>query len=101
MPIYEYECQNCHHVTETIQKFSDPPLTVCPECGGPISKLMSMNSFVLKGGGWYATDYAKSLPAAPDAKKPAEGAGSKGPAETPASGTDAKKTQEVKSPAKA
>ncbi|MDR1871402.1 MAG: zinc ribbon domain-containing protein [Deltaproteobacteria bacterium] len=59
MPLYEYQCHSCHEVTETLQKFSDAPLTVCPRCGGQLSKLMSVNSFQLKGGGWYATDYAK------------------------------------------
>ncbi|MDR2422791.1 MAG: zinc ribbon domain-containing protein [Deltaproteobacteria bacterium] len=58
MPLYEYECQNCHQVTEALQKFSDLPLSVCPKCGGQLSKLMSLNSFSLKGSGWYATDYA-------------------------------------------
>jgi putative FmdB family regulatory protein len=58
MPIYEYECAKCHQVTEAMQKFSDRPLTKCPQCGGKLSKLMSMNSFQLKGGGWYVTDYA-------------------------------------------
>jgi putative FmdB family regulatory protein len=60
MPLYEYECDHCHQVTEALQKFSDQPLAVCPKCGGQLSKLMSLNSFALKGGGWYATDYAKS-----------------------------------------
>jgi putative FmdB family regulatory protein len=58
MPLYEFECAKCHQVTEALQKFSDKPLTKCPNCGGKLSKLMSMNSFQLKGGGWYVTDYA-------------------------------------------
>ena len=58
MPIYEYECNACGQVTETLQKFSDPPMETCPECGGHMHKLMSMNSFHLKGSGWYVTDYA-------------------------------------------
>jgi putative FmdB family regulatory protein len=72
MPIYEFECSKCHQVTEALLKFSDPPLAVCPRCGGGLSKLMSMNSFQLKGGGWYATDYAKKTenPASP--AKPAD-----------------------------
>ena len=65
MPIYEYQCHKCEQVTEAMQKFSDKPLTKCPACGGKLSKLMSMNSFQLKGGGWYVTDYAKK---GPDAK---------------------------------
>jgi putative FmdB family regulatory protein len=59
MPIYEYGCSSCEKVTEAIQKFSDPPLTTCPACGGTLSRLMSRTSFQLKGGGWYATDYKK------------------------------------------
>ena len=58
MPIYEYECNNCHRVTEALQKFSDPPLSDCPQCNGRLQKLMSLNSFHLKGSGWYVTDYA-------------------------------------------
>ncbi|MDR3204720.1 MAG: zinc ribbon domain-containing protein [Deltaproteobacteria bacterium] len=69
MPIYEFECSDCHQVTEAMQKFSDQPLTVCPRCGGHLSKLISMNSFQLKGGGWYATDYAKKP--SPATSKPA------------------------------
>ncbi len=41
-----------------MQKFSDTPLTVCPACGGKLKKLISNTSFVLKGSGWYVTDYA-------------------------------------------
>ncbi len=58
MPIYEYECNKCHQITEALQKFSDPPLSDCPNCKGRLHKLMSLNSFHLKGSGWYVTDYA-------------------------------------------
>lgn len=58
MPIYEYACQACGHGLETLQKISDPPLTDCPECGRPdLKKLVSAAGFVLKGGGWYVTDF--------------------------------------------
>jgi putative FmdB family regulatory protein len=60
MPLYEYQCANCSKVHEIIQKFSDPALTECPDCRGALTKLMSMNSFALKGGGWYTTDYKRS-----------------------------------------
>jgi putative FmdB family regulatory protein len=59
VPIYEYQCGKCGEKTEAMQKMSDPPLKKCPRCGGPLSKVMSSTSFVLKGSGWYATDYAK------------------------------------------
>ena len=58
MPIYEYQCNRCRQVTEALQKFSDPSLTECPHCNGRLKKLMSLNSFHLKGSGWYVTDYA-------------------------------------------
>lgn len=59
MPMYEYQCEKCHKVSEVIQKFSDAPLEKCPECGGKVSKLLSKTSFQLKGSGWYASDYKK------------------------------------------
>ncbi len=58
MPIYEYECTECGHHEELLQKFSDPPVDLCPVCKGGMKKLMSMNTFHLKGSGWYVTDYA-------------------------------------------
>lgn len=58
MPIYEYECLNCSKQFEVMQKFSDKPLRRCPACGGRVHKLISRTSFILKGTGWYATDYA-------------------------------------------
>ena len=60
MPIYEYRCHKCGQMTEMMQKFSDAPLTRCPQCGGKVSKIISNCSFHLKGSGWYVTDYKKS-----------------------------------------
>jgi len=58
MPIYDYKCSNCEHQFELIQKFSDQPAEVCPECSKKsIQKLVSAPSFRLKGGGWYETDF--------------------------------------------
>ncbi len=58
MPIYEYECKNCGHVFDVLQKMSDDLLTECPECGQPdLRKLLSAPNFRLKGGGWYETDF--------------------------------------------
>ncbi len=59
MPLYEYECKKCHHRFEKIQKFSDPHVKKCPECGGPIEQLISAPAVQFKGSGWYVTDYAK------------------------------------------
>ena len=60
MPVYEYECPQCQTVLEIQQKIADPPFAICPECDGPVKKLMSMSSFQLKGGGWYADGYASA-----------------------------------------
>ncbi|MEQ8407187.1 MAG: zinc ribbon domain-containing protein [Gammaproteobacteria bacterium] len=60
MPIYEYQCSECEHRLEALQKISDPLLTDCPECGNSaLKKLVSAASFRLKGGGWYETDFKK------------------------------------------
>ncbi len=76
MPIYEYKCQKCGREFEVFQGISDKPVEVCKYCGGPVSKLVSLSSFHLKGSGWYATDYGgrkapaaeKSEPKPPEAK---------------------------------
>lgn len=69
MPVYEYECNECRKVFEIQQKMADKPLTSCPECAGDLKKLMSMSSFQLKGGGWYADGYSSTSGGA--ASKPA------------------------------
>lgn len=60
MPIYEYECDECHKVVETWQSMSDKPLSTCKECGGSMKKIISQSAFHLKGGGWYADGYSSS-----------------------------------------
>lgn len=60
MPLYEYECGKCGERIEVIRSFSDPPLVVCPNCGGDLKKLLSSPAFQFKGSGFYLTDYGKS-----------------------------------------
>jgi putative FmdB family regulatory protein len=58
MPIYEYQCEACGHVFDSLQKISEAPLTTCPDCGAEaLKKLVSAPAFRLKGGGWYETDF--------------------------------------------
>lgn len=58
MPIYEYECNDCGHKLEAIQKLSEDPLKDCPDCGQEsLRKLISAVGFRLKGSGWYETDF--------------------------------------------
>ena len=61
MPIYEYACASCDHHLEALQKISEDPLVFCPECGEEsLKKLVSAAAFVLKGSGWYETDFKNS-----------------------------------------
>lgn len=57
MPTYEYECLKCPRVFEVRQRITEPALETCDRCGGPIHRLLSATPFILKGGGWYVTDY--------------------------------------------
>jgi putative FmdB family regulatory protein len=59
MPLYEYQCESCRHLFEVIQKFSDLPIEICPECGGRVQKVPSAPAIQFKGSGWYVTDYGK------------------------------------------
>jgi putative FmdB family regulatory protein len=86
MPIYEYQCANCDHEFETIQRFSDAPLKVCPACGkDTLAKKISPAGFRLKGGGWYETDFkgsAKRNVAGEGASSADSGSGDGGTAES-------------------
>ncbi len=65
MPIYEYQCQECQHKLEVMQRMSDARLTTCPTCGKEsLTKLVSAVGFQLKGTGWYETDF-KGKPKTP------------------------------------
>jgi putative FmdB family regulatory protein len=57
MPTYEYECLKCRRVFEIRQRISEPALKVCDVCGGEVRRLLSAAPFILKGEGWYVTDY--------------------------------------------
>jgi putative FmdB family regulatory protein len=60
MPIYAYRCQSCGADAEYIQKFSDPPMTVCERCNGTLERAVTAAAFHLKGGGWYKDGYASA-----------------------------------------
>ncbi len=66
MPIYEYKCNKCG-VFEAMQGIKEGPLKKCPTCNSKVERQMSRGSFILKGSGWYASDYAKkSTPSSTD-----------------------------------
>jgi putative FmdB family regulatory protein len=91
VPLYEYQCKSCPSLTERIQKFSDPPLTVCPHCGGELEQLISAPALQFKGAGWYVNDYAKK-----PGSTPTSGNGS---SSSSAPASDSKSTNDTKSDA--
>ena len=97
MPTYDYRCKKCGHRFEEFQKMTDPPLKQCPECKGPVERLIGGGAgFILKGSGFYQTDYRSE-----DYKKKAKaesGAEKKG---TSPDSSDKSKAQDKKSDSKA
>ena len=60
MPTYEYRCKGCGRELEAVQSFSDPSLTVCPHCGGPLRKVFGSIGITFKGDGFYKNDSRSS-----------------------------------------
>ncbi|MEO8014426.1 MAG: FmdB family zinc ribbon protein [Polaromonas sp.] len=72
MPIYAYKCESCGFAKDVLQKMSDAPLSVCPQChASSFKKQLTAAGFQLKGSGWYVTDFRGGNSGAP-ASKPAE-----------------------------
>jgi putative FmdB family regulatory protein len=57
MPIYGYRCEQCGHEVEVLQSMSEEPLRVCPNCMGPLHKMIYPAGIIFKGSGYYTTDY--------------------------------------------
>jgi len=75
LPTYQYTCTECGEPVEAVQKFSDPPLTVCAACGGKLRKVFSPVGIVFKGSGFYRTDSRKAASASDTAKDAKAGNG--------------------------
>ena len=88
MPTYQYHCKNCGAELEVFQHFSDPSLTVCPECEGELRKVFNAVGIVFKGSGFYRTDSRSrsGAPSAPSSTSTTPGSGEAKPkaAATPA-----------------
>lgn len=100
MPLYEYQCKKCKHKFEKIQKFSDKPIKKCPECGGPVEKLLHAPAVQFKGTGWYVTDYGgkdKSEKSKPESSSDKSGSEKK---ESPTKEDGAKGKDKESKPAK-
>ncbi len=78
---------------ERIRKFSDPPLTICPHCGGELEQLISAPAVQFKGSGWYVTDYAKG--SSKDSGK--SGNGSASPSKSEGKSNDSKGSDDATS----
>jgi putative FmdB family regulatory protein len=104
MPIYAYRCEACGHAKDVIQKFSDAPLTTCPECGADaFRKQLTAPAFQLKGSGWYVTDFRDNGKKAskPDAAPADAPADAKADAAKPAESAPAKAAEPAAAPAAA
>src|ERR1700751_4773783 len=93
MPLSEYKCTACHRRTEKIQKFSDPEITICPHCGGPLERVLSAPAIAFKGGGWYADGYGNAKPKSAGDKSDGSGGESKA---TDSKSSDSGKTESAK-----
>jgi putative FmdB family regulatory protein len=74
VPTYQYSCTDCGEPVEAVQKFTDPPLSVCAACGGRLRKVFSPVGIVFKGSGFYRTDSrnGSSVPGAKKDKQPSD-----------------------------
>ncbi len=96
MPTYEYECDACHRVFEVRQRITEDPLTTCDACGGAVHRLLSAAPFILKGEGWYVTDYpSESRKKALDSEK-SSSSSSSASSDKPAAKTDGAKSESAK-----
>ena len=100
MPLYEYECKQCHRHTEKIQKFSDVEITVCPHCGGPLERVISAPAISFKGGGWYADGYGNAKPKSGGSGESKGGESKSGDSSKGDSGGAAKSGEAANSPSK-
>jgi len=98
VPTYSYACTACEHHFDTVQKFTDPSLTDCPECSGRLRKLFSSVGIVFKGSGFYRNDSRASSPAEsssngkPESKPDATSDSKSGAASTPSTSSSSDST---------
>ena len=60
MPTYSYACSACAHRYDVVQSIHDDALTICPECGGEVRRVISAVGVSFKGSGFYRTDSRSS-----------------------------------------
>lgn len=100
MPIYEYQCPSCGVTFEKQQSITANPIKTCPECGGrKVQRLISSTSFVLKGSGWYVTDYGKGGSGANKDKDKPKDSAAKSESSASSSTSETKSTTSAEKPA--
>lgn len=97
MPIYAYKCSACGFAKDTLQKLSDVPLSICPECGADAyRKQLTAAGFQLKGSGWYVTDFRDGNKGAPGQKDKNDAkSGDEAPAAKASEGGDSKPAKDA------
>jgi len=61
MPTYEYKCSSCGKTFDKFQNMTEPALTECPFCSGPVERIIGAGGGVIfKGAGFYSNDYSGS-----------------------------------------
>ncbi len=93
MPTYTYQCDSCGHGFEAVQRFTDDPLSECPQCGASIRRVIQPVGVVFKGSGWYITDSRpKSSGEGADGASESTAAKAKDKPDTPAKAGKAEKS---------
>ena len=96
MPTYTYRCQSCGVQFDKIQKFSDKPLTRCPECRtGTVRRIPQPSAIIFKGSGWYSTDHRS--PSGQSSMRKADGESKKAEGETKKAEGETKKAESTSS----
>ncbi len=86
MPTYAYACKNCGHRFDTVQSFSEPALTECPQCGGVLRKEYGSIGVTFNGSGFYRTDSRAATGAAsPKSESTSAASGDSGSSSTSSS----------------
>lgn len=93
MPTYEYKCEECGMVFERFQHFSEEPVKTCPECDGPVRRVIHPVGIIFRGKGFYVTDNRGNTPSL----MPKSGSGE----EKAASKADSSDSDKTSEPAKA
>jgi len=106
MPIYEYECEKCGVTFEAMQNISAKPLKTCNGLGcddkdnGKVHRVVSASGFILKGSGWYTSDYPSEARKKGWEQESKQSSGGTNPSEVSATNTKNQTKEKTEKPAK-